>query len=79
MACGVNVSSVAQRVEEVCVNNFARNAERGRQGLEAVINKIVAETREFADEFADKTREFADKTRELADHMVAKKAGNLFF
>ena len=49
VACGVNISSVARKVEEVCVSNFAKNADRGREGLQNVINRIVSETREFAD------------------------------
>ena len=46
-ACGVSLASVQRKVEETCVNNFVRNAEKGRQGLDQVIDSIIAGTRDL--------------------------------
>jgi hypothetical protein len=51
-ACGISLASVRRKVEETCLHNFARNAEKGRQGLEQVIDGIVQGTRDLGHSFS---------------------------
>jgi len=46
-ACGISLSSMQRKIEETCVANFAKNAERGRQGLDQVIDSIVSGSRDL--------------------------------
>ena len=49
-ACGVSISSMRRTVEDTCAKNFVRNAERGRQGLDQVIESIVEGGRDLGRE-----------------------------
>ena len=46
-ACGISLTSVQRKVEETCVNNFRANAEKGRRGLDQVIDGILAGGRDL--------------------------------
>jgi len=43
------MSSVRSKIEDICVTNFEKNAEKGLQGLLQVIDRIKQETVEFAE------------------------------